>query len=367
MASKRNRAFLSVTAFVLLSVFLLVGNSFSEDEFGEGPPSSTFPNLLTDICWRCVFPMRIGGSVIFNWGDMPDNTEGRTGNPDDFNPNDWVCTCEDNMGLPRIGIYVSFWEPDKVLEVVQRPWKFYFLFGLDMKNLGLPAPYGTRGGKTTGSNSTQQSAFYNVHMFKVPLLAVMDILVGADYCADPFLDIDLMYFTEVDPIWNNDAYATYLHPEGLVFANPLAQALCAADCLATTTGYPLNSFMWCAGCWGSMYPFTGHTTAVGSPVRETSLFAARLLARLARLPVPPAMELDTSSPDAKCGGTIRPVLKKSQYRFDCIFPIPQTKGQCCQGLGVSTFTWGEHRNIPATGEFQEYLLFRKRNCCLIIL
>lgn len=358
---------------VFLAVCIIL-NSIDFVEADNPPPlegskgcRNTFPNVITDICWRCVFPIRIGGKAIFKWGDIPDNIESITGNPDDFNPSEYVCTCKDSDGRNRYGIYVSFWEPDKVMEITPRPWCFSFLFGLDLKGSGLPAPYGTRGHKTGGGGGGQKSSFYNVHIIKVPLLAVLDIIVGMDYCYDYFSEIDLMDMSEIDPIWNHDTYAIYINPEALIFANPIAQAVCALDCLATTVGYPVNGLFWCAGCWGSMYPFTGHTFAVGSPVRQTSLFAARRLARFARLPIPPAVELDTSSSFAKCGGQIVPIIKKSQYRFSCIFPTPQTKGKCCQGLGVSTFTWGEHRNVPATGEFQNYLIFRKRNCCLIIL
>jgi conjugal transfer pilus assembly protein TraU len=47
-----------------------------------------------------------------------------------------------------------------------------------------------------------------------------------------------------------------------------------------------------------------------------------------------------------------------------IFPVPETTGRCCHPIGSSTLLWGDNRNVPATGEFQLYLLWRKRNCCL---
>src|SRR5208283_2960685 len=104
-----------------------------------------------------------------------------------------------------------------------------------------------------------------------------------------------------------------------------------------------------------------------SPAKTTSLLTARLLGRMARWPVPPAIEFDTSSSSAKCGGQIRPFLKKSQYRLSTISPVPETSGQCTHSLGSSPLVWGEWRNIPATGETQTYMIWRKRNCCLKIL
>mgnify|MGYP001583439016 CR=1 FL=1 len=41
-----------------------------------------------------------------------------------------------------------------------------------------------------------------------------------------------MYFTEVAPLWNDDELTSYINPEAVVFGNPIAQALCSADCAA---------------------------------------------------------------------------------------------------------------------------------------
>jgi conjugal transfer pilus assembly protein TraU len=355
-------------ALVSIALMLcMTGLAVAADPPAGGECKSAFPNLLTDICWKCIFPLRIGGKEILNVGDIPDNIEEITGNPDDFNPDDFLCTCEDAEGVDRIGIYISFWEPARVLELIQEPNCFPFLFGMDLgDDLNVTGAYGTKGkGTQTGSESGK--AFYNAHYYSVPLLEVMDLLVGADFCTDWLHDIDLMYFTEVDPLWHDDELTTYLNPEAILFANPIAQALCSVDCVATTVGYPLNALHWCAGCWGPMYPYTGNSGLIASPVRTTSLLASRLLARLARLPVPPAIEYDTSSAGAKCGGQVWPLIKKSQYRLQTLFPIPETEGKCCHGIGESTFKWGEHRNVPATGEFQIYMMYRKRNCCLKIL
>lgn len=353
-------------SILLVLIFLTTAVWADDPEKPEGKCKSEFPNLISDICWKCLFPVRIGGKKILNSGSMPDNLSNLTGNPDDFNPSDYVCSCEDSEGETHYGIYVSFWEPARVIEVVQKPGCFPFLFGLDMgEAIDFYGAYGTKG--KGRENYEEGKAFYNVHYYIFPLMWIMDLLVGADFCTDWLSEIDLLYFTEADPLWNDDELTVYIHPEATVFGNEIAQALCSVDCLTTSVGFPLNTFFWCAGCWGSLYPYTGNTGVKDSPVRTTSLLASRLLARLARLPVPPAIEWDTSSAGAKCGGILRPLLKKSQYKFSTIFPIPETKGKCCHGLGESTFTWGEHRNVPATGEHQTYLMWRKRNCCLKLL
>jgi conjugal transfer pilus assembly protein TraU len=314
---------------------------------------SAFPDLFGDICWKCIFPIRIGGRIILD-DDMPDNVD--TQNPDDWNPSEYLCTCSHR----DIGIYLSFWEPARVIEVVQKPNCFPFLFGLDLgDSLNIYGAAGTRDGSM---GKPGEKSFYNVHYISFPLLAILDIITG-DYCTDYLSDIALLWFSEIDPTWNDDELALYINPEASLYANPTAQALCPVDCAVASSSFPLNSLFWCAGCWGNMYPLTGNSGLTGSPVRQTSLLASRLLTKLARNLVPP-IEYDTSGPYSKCGGIYRPILKKSQYKFSTLFPVSETEGRCCHTLGSSTFIWGDHRNIPGTGEFQIYLMWRKRNCCL---
>lgn len=320
----------------------------------------TFPNLVTDICWKCFFPIRLGGKTINNFGDMKDEAD--SANSDAYTPNNYVCQCAGKDWIPEFGTMVSLWDPVSVIEVIQRPGCFSFLFGSDMNDtMSFFGAHGGRGGTDDGDK-----AFYNVHLYAFPLMSLLEFAFGTKYCVNWYDDIDIAFFTEADPTWANDELGIFLTPEAVLFANPVAQALGAVDCLAATAGFPLNPLFWTAGCWGPMYPFTGNTGLTGSPVRETSLLAARLLARLTRIPVPPAVEMDTSSAGTECKPKIRTLIKKSQYKFSTLFPIRETSGKCCHTLGSSTFLWGEFRNIPGTGEFQTYMTWKKKNCCLIV-
>lgn len=319
-----------------------------------------FPDLATDICWDCMFPLRIGGTVVLSVGDNPDNVD--TANADDFNPSEYVCSCTEDGKLYG-GIWVSFWEPYAVIEATPTPYCFSFLFGMELPEMGGYGTFGTR-----GSEKHDENAFYNLHFYAFPLISILELIKDMDFCVNLFDEIDIAIATEFIPTWNNDELSIWTNPEAAVFGNPIAQALCAADCIASSAGCPLNTLFWCAGCWGSLYPYTGNTGTTYSPVNTTSLLSARLLALLTRTPIPPAMELDTSGTGAKCGdlgAMVRPVIKKSQYRFQMLKPIPETDR--CHSLGSSTLLWGDHRNVPGTGETHSYLIWRKRNCCLRFL
>ena len=362
----RLNSLLNKITVILAVCFLLIS---ADTGFCADPPTptkkqckNTFPDLMNDVCWECMFPIRVGGKEIMTSEGMSDNIAALTGNADDYNPDGaYTCSCE-KSGTTYFGVYVSFWEPARVMEVIPQPGCFSFLFGMDMSE-SLTAGYGNKGKSAT---QVLDQSFQQVHYYSAPLFDILELMVQTDFCHDwSFSDFDIAYMTEIDPIWGDDELGALLYAESALFANPISQALCAVDCLPATLNYPLNALFWCAGCWGSLYPMTGTTANVNSPIQTSSLQMARLLGRLARYPVPPAIEYDTSSSTAKCGGTIRPLLKKSQYRFSTLSPIAETRSY--HTLGASSLTWGEFRTVPAVGEDHTFLTWRKRNCCMRFL
>ncbi|HON93686.1 MAG TPA: TraU family protein [Methanoregulaceae archaeon] len=360
------RKSLAATLLCLILFYLGTANVMAESsQTGKLTCPDAFPNMFTEICWKAVCPLRIAGNVVMSCGDILDNVS--TDNADDFNPSDLVCSCKDSQGVDRYGIYVSYWEPVRVIEVTRNPGCYAFLFGMDMNDaINL---YGAQGQSGTSANTDEgEHASHNVHYYTFPLMYILEMLAGNDWCTDWLMDIDILATTVVDPLWRNDELTIFTHPDAIAWSLAPVQALCSLiDCPAATAGYPINYLQGCAGCWGNAMPYTGNTGLVGSPVRVSSLSAYRLLARYARFPVPPAIEWDTSSAMAKCGGVINPFLKKSQYRMSMIYPLPQTEGRCAQSLGSSTMLWGEHRNVIGKDNPHIYLIFRKRNCCLKML
>src|SRR3546814_7350625 len=69
------------------------------------------PKMITDICWSCIFPIRVAG-VPISGGDgvYPDDAVKQP-----------VCACEDNLGVPRPGITTSMWEPFRLIEFQTTP------------------------------------------------------------------------------------------------------------------------------------------------------------------------------------------------------------------------------------------------------
>lgn len=340
-------------------------------------------DLITGICWSCLFPIKVAGISLFGGGD--DAPSDAASNP--------VCACGGDLTkgrLPRVGFTLGLWQPARIIEVVRRPYCFPAMFGTQMADTAA-----TAGGKYTIGGTTAHtpvpdsvnSGFYNWHYYVFPLLAVLEVMNVPDCNPDGYVDFDLAVMGEAFPNWYDSELALLLNPEAVLFGNPVALTAYPTDCSAATTREPLDRAFWVAGCWGSLYPFTGFFTPNDSPVRGSSLLATRSLALLSRL----SLIKRTVGNDAACDAQFMPILKKSQYKMQMLFPVPETSGgsdapgeedtsaggqqvteqanpsrytQCCHPIGQSTLAWGEWRVRPGTGEDFVYLLWQWTDCCM---
>jgi conjugal transfer pilus assembly protein TraU len=338
--------------------------------------------LITGICWSCMLPFNLFGM----------------GNPDgepDGASNSTLCFCDGPLGIPSFGFHVGFWNPLKLVEVVRQPFCSPVLggtaFGFN------PTQFGGYTDSAVSHSTHTEQGYYHVNYWAFPLMAIMELILQYNCQADAYNEMDLISTSTIDPILNDPELGLLMIPEVVLFANPLAQSACALDCsLTTSTGKSSNSMFWCAGCWGSMYPFTTYNNASESPPRESSLVAAKYIAVQHRR----GFARKTYGDGSMCGGEIYPFFPKQQYRWSMIHPIPEAhddeviKGfdnptgltttptgdektntsdsvtmsstlndRCCHATGESTFVWGEWRNIPVIGEDFVYMLWSYTDCC----
>lgn len=307
-------------------------------------PSSTchgkFMNPITDICWSCVFPLTIAGARI--WSEDQEDTP---------NPSTAVCACSTP---PRVGVSVGFWEPVRMVEAVRHPWCFPSLGGLNL-DPGVHAP--RHGGD---AHSGKGGSFYQAHWYINPVLYWLEVLLE-DVCLESG-QFDLAYMTELDPLWNDSELTFILNPDVALFANPIAQAVCAADCVAATAGFPIDSLYWCAGCQGSIYPLNGWVATHIGGVQASTLITQRMTAKMHR----ELLIWAGSGTTGECGYYPQPLMAKSNYKMQMVYPIPNTNKidrRCCQPYGRTTAVWGAGKEYPFKGEDFAYMVFRKRNCC----
>ena len=199
----------------LLSALLCLA-SFTAAAASIATCTGRFPNPITDICWSCILPLSIGGATIGNFGGQEDN--GNPGTP--------VCSCGVN---PTIGLSVGFWEPARHVEVVRKPFCLPSLGGLNL-DPGIAAPEAARFTRPEGDGDG--GSFYQAHFYVNPVLYWLEVVT--DFPCLERGSFDLAYLTEVDPLWNDDELTFLLNPDAVLFANPVAIAACAADCVAVS-------------------------------------------------------------------------------------------------------------------------------------
>lgn len=342
-------------------------------------------NPLSDLDWSCLFPITVGQISLTGGGDsggedggtdseststtsttdsgagLPeDPTEeeeekasdsGNYNRPDTDNPKLPICLCPNNIP-PRPGIAIGFWEPVRMVDVTKRPFCMVSMGG---KNVA-PKGFSKLGEGSHGSINNH--AVWHIHWYINPVLGILNVLTDLA-CRENTL-FDLAYLTELDPLFHDDELAFILNPEAILFANPIAQAACAADCIKATVGRPFDLLFWCAGCQGGMYPFTGNVSDHIAPIQSTSLTVEKFIAKLHR-----QLQLwETSGEAALCQPLPAPIVKKSQYRLQTTYPVVGTGRFSCNPFGRSTLLHDSFKEIPVTGEDFGYFIWRKRNCCL---
>lgn len=330
--------------------------------------------LFTDICWDCIFPVRIASGLTIK------------GKNDSSVPNEafdgFICSCSQDYDLPQIGVAIGSYMHAKLVDVTRNAYCAPSLGGVYLQTKGAQL----MGKHDRSSDPGFQESFYNYMYYSFPLNFMLDLLVDRRCGNDGFLDFDVLYISPLDPTWNDDEMAFFLNLEATLFSNPIFTAACIADAAKTAAGgQPIAKLFWCAGGWGNLYPFTGHISAVSSPVRESSLVTTRVLAALHRR----GLAHKTVGEAAMCSSQVYPTIPKTQYKLSMFYPVaevssgvkPPTGGQSSNSAGVttaplktfgahyigeSTFRWGEWRNIPGSGEDFTYDIIRWEDCCLFL-
>lgn len=296
-----------------------------------------FVNPITDICWECLFPITVASAKVTSGADFTDYSK-------------VVCTCP---GFPpKVGIPMSFWEPSRLVDVTRSA---YCLVGMGGISLG-SENVTNRGTVGRIDEIGTQNSFYHVHWYIYPVIAWLELLT--DFLCIEREKLDIAYMTELDPFWNDPEWAAVMNPEAAIFASPLAQGACLADCTASSLNKPLDSLFWCAGCEGSLYPFTGSIAHHVGGLQSSSLLVQRMVAKLHRM-----LALRGFESSEFCEDQIMPIIQKALYKHQLVYPTPLTEGPC-QAFGRSDMIWGIAKTRPVTGEDFTYLVWRKRHCCL---
>jgi len=307
--------------------------------------SGKFVNPITDICWSCMFPLKLAGATLIV--DKQDDGPGTTA--------DNLCFCMSGLSF-KAGTNVSFWEPIRLFEAVRHPYCFPSLGGLKM-DIGVQA--GAHGRDIANGNET--ASFYQAHWYINPIVFYLETLVDTT-CLEQNV-FDLSYLSELDPLWNDSEATFILNPDASLFTGLEAYAACAVDCVRSSIGMAEDSLFWCAGCQGMMYPLVGFAQAHASGIQASVLLMQRMTNKLHR----EGIQWAGWGKDGQCGLYWEPIMKKSNYKYQMVWPSRSTSkidGKCCSPYGRTTILWQAGKQYPMGGEDFAYQIFRKRDCCM---
>ena len=379
---------LLVTCGAILLVISLKGSAQTIDDVNPAcPDAKIFSKVIEQICWDCF----LDSLKIWGVGSKPDGASSQLDLP--------VCACFDALGVPEFGNPMGFWSPQKLNETVTTPWCSASLGGIRLQDSFTGAGY--NGGSSIGEAEIP-GAFYQYHYFSYPIMTMVSMLLLPD-CTSGYIDFDLLYVSEIDPLWNDDILTLLLNPEAIIFSTPATYAWCAADCVMTTADNQLEEFYGCAGCDGSLYPMTGNVFPQSDPVAGTSLVTQRVLASLHRK----GLAQKTIGDEAMCSTGYTPTIPRSQYKFSMLYPVAEASSDaskslatpfmgdpsnigdvnannpdnnagasgvtadafadCCHPMGMSTSRWCTPvggRTRPGKDTAYIYMIWNYRNCCV---
>ncbi len=350
MKAKGSRFALGLALAILVSLpgMVYANPAASADPMCED--SGLFgPKLFTDICWACLFPIRVSG-VQITPGVAPEKSSKQV-----------FCICQEgSSGIYKPGIVTAMWEPARLIENVRKPGCSPSLGGVTLP-LGSRRSHGrlVQDNENTPNDVLIAGSFYHSHLYAFPLLQILDLYTPTKCNADSYLDFDIISFSEIDPTWANPTLAFFQHPESAAVANAVARGACAAETALLTAGKePLETLWWCTGNWGGIYPLSGSGSAQDIN-RNTALISARVLSQQHRR----GLARRTMGDENLCRASIYPTIPKSQYKMNQFWPKSMT--QAGVWLGKPTYLWegGTNRHLPGTSNDNIYMIWRWTDCC----
>lgn len=338
-------------ALLLGLMMALTGHSAFAVGAGSLAPTictGSFFNPVTDTDWNTMFPITIAGASFTTGGNM---------DPPLMKAVPPICVCPTIFGIPFVGIMVTYWQPNYVSEVENRPGCLSTLGGINV----LGGMFNMLASEQTTTDTTTQGRDdanrMQVHWYTYPVFEMLDLLKSISCKGGS--GFNLGYMTEFDPLWQNDEWSAVFAPESALFANPIANFACAIDATSSQFNVTLDPLFWCAGSWGTVYPFSGDSNHVGAQFPMNNEILAKFIARSHRLGL---MNM-TIGPGAICSAGPAPIWIKSQYRYDQIGPIVR-RGVAVVTGGMGLLQFPPVANFTPLGDYTDTLIWQGQQCCL---
>ncbi len=144
------------------ALMLMLGISIScaPAAHGQSTCTGSFPNIITDICWDCVFPVSLAGGLL-NMGVTGSDYDTGVGSAP-------TCICSNTLS---IGTPMSFWEPRYMIDVTNIPGCFPLLGGLSITPPYNASENGAVDVTDAAIDGNSKSAFMQANEYLNPILS----------------------------------------------------------------------------------------------------------------------------------------------------------------------------------------------------
>ena len=326
---------------------LLSSIIFTSYAVGQAACTGEFPNLITGICWDCVFPISFaGGALNMGVSGGEDYDTGVGSSP--------ICLCTNSLSL---GTPMSFWEPRYMVDITNMPGCFPMLGGLSINPPYNASEYGSITTKNAAISGSTKSSFMHANEYLNPILSAAGIIASS-----PCLDnrsFDVPYLSWADPTWGDDSLALILTPYAYAFTGLASIAAEAPDAIQATVGFPNQYLFWVAGAWGPMYPLTGNVSTASTPEQVSHLLLARIFAKLHAAGAEQSVAGQSALDACSAFGVPELIMDKRQYKTNRTWPFPDNK---CTPIGRPLLLQESGASRPTDKDYG-YIVFQRKDCC----
>lgn len=336
-------------------------------------------SFFQKICWSQFYPIRMAGIDLFkNIAPSGANRQPLAVCPGDLSKGE----------LPMVGYTIGHWRPVRIIENPRKEWCLMSLGGIDMSGSSSMANQ-LKAASACVAEQGDGISTSNVNYYYADLLAMFDMMASPKCNPGGTISFDLAQSSAFYPTWHNGMLADALTPESAIMA-VIGPYMKSVDQITTTARDESVDELWAsAGDWDSIVTPTGDTLANGhNPPVIWALNSSRFLALMSRM----GIQKRTVGSDTLCKAQLMPIMKKSQYRLQMLYPVPQShggkqpitapvdttnggkqvaefdltsfSGKCTSAIGEHNFKSIEWRSRPVTGEDGVWMLWQWVDCAV---
>jgi conjugal transfer pilus assembly protein TraU len=241
--------------------------------------AGTVFNPITKVRWNCIFPITIGGGRLAQRSARQGARCAIGLKP--------LCACRKGVTF-WFGVKVSFWSPNRMVDVVTEPGCMMAL-GADI----MPTHGRLQGSQSSSPTAPTPARCSQMHYYISPVWKMLDMFTDLPCIEDDGFDVALI--TEVCRPGSRRRWARSSSPR-----HPFRQSG-RGPCLhgrqrCGRRGQGRRSLFWCMGSWGATYPIAGDIHFDDS-VEAWAGLAARgifMMGRLGRSPSVPRTAVPSS-------------------------------------------------------------------------